>query len=577
MAVSITFDVLQKTIMVAKELHTMISKMQWATEEMNRVSQRINKILDILNDVKMKKIESESIQGGLNDANQQLCACMQFCRDMNDKPKFMKFVNIHSHSAMVVQIGKRLDQVVQDLSLTLLHYVNEQISKLIDQVEELKIKVERDIIHPTAGVYPISRGTLKPPAKVKVNKPVMDIEGDQIIISWDDPNNHPSSLRGYEVRYDDTQGHNIPLAVKYKSVGLTYPRVTPGKLYTIQVRAIGKKGLGPWSEAITCFKTGPPNKPDQPMVTVDTTSVTVSILIPEPEKCNGAYIKEAIVEYCELEKSSQWISNKKLVCKNDATTSLNITGLPANTLHLFRIKLVNEFGTSQASNLVKLKTKVPIPGIATEIRKSTFYTSNLLKIRWNPPDKNSQYVGKYIVKYKKKEKEFDERHKFEVIETKKLSATSRNLKSNTTYVFYVSAHNSFGESCGDKARIEARTKWPKAAKCVLSPFVFAGATLASPLLGTVGGVVFGAILGGVAGVETEQAIYSMSNSKAGKGCGVGVGVATGVGVGTVGAVAGGLGGAVIGTVGAPVTGIAAAHTFVHAIDDYSDQSDDEVM
>lgn len=79
--------VLQQTLMVAKELQTMISKMQWATEEIDRVSQRINKILDILNDVKRSKTDSKPIQRALDDANQQLCACMQLCSDMNAKTR----------------------------------------------------------------------------------------------------------------------------------------------------------------------------------------------------------------------------------------------------------------------------------------------------------------------------------------------------------------------------------------------------------------------------------------------------------------------------------------------------------
>lgn len=568
--------VLQQTLMVAKELQTMISRMQSATEEIDRVSQRINKILDILNDVKRSKTDSKPIQRALDDANQQLCACMQLCSDMNAKHKVMKFVNAHSRSVMAVEIGKILDQAINDLTLALTHLNSEEIRKLSDQVKGLETKVERDTMHPTAGAYPIHKGTLKPP--VKVNKPKVDIEGDQMIISWNDPNNHTRSLSGYELRYDDIRGLILPVAADCKSYSLGYPKVTPGKLYTIQVRAVNGKGPGPWSEnAIARFKTGPPNKPKQPTVSVDVTSVTVSILIPEPDKCNGAYIKEAIVEYCELENSSQWISSEKSVSKNDAIATFKITGLPANTLHLFRVKLVNEFGTSQPSNSVKLRTQIPIPGVATEIRQSTFCTSSLLKIRWKPPNEHPKYANKYIVRYKKKKKEFDRRHEFEVIETKKLSATARNLKADTTYVFYVSAHNSLGESCGNVARIEAKTKWHKAAKGLLSPFVFAGATLASPFLGTVGGAALGATLGGVAGVEAGEAIYDKSDSKVGKGAGVGVGVATGVGVGAVGVVAGGVGGAVVGTVGAPVTGIAAAHTFVHGTNDYSDQSDDDVM
>ena len=571
-------NILQSSYAIAREIRAMVSKMQWAAEERDRVCQRIKSILCLLDQLmeQSHKEMDHQIQKIVKDTNQQLRACIQICEDMEKQNKLMKFMNAYSHSDAIAELEMVLDQAIADLNVALTCFNAAQIRKLGSQLDQAKLEVKRDILHPTAGAYPVKAGTLKPPAKV--GQPMVDVEGDQMIISWDDPNNYQESVDGYEVRYDDVHNFILPVPTnKYKSISLGSPKVTPGKVYTIQVRAINGRGPGEWSEhTIARFKTGPPNKPDKPSVKVGTTSAKVTVIIPEPEKCNGAPVNKAIVEYCETDNSCQWNSREKAVCNYDNMVVFEIEELPANTIHLFRIKLANEFGKSQPSEPVQIQTQVPIPGVPTEVRQSTYYTSSLLKIRWEPPLENPAYVDKYVVRYKKKKKEFDRKCEFQEIKTtsKKLSATAKHLKSDTKYIFHVAAFNSLNESCGH-IRIEAETRWHKAAKAMLSPLVFAGATVASPLLGTVGGVVVGGTTGGLVGGATGSAIYDKSDTKIGKGTAIGVGVATGVGAGATGAIAGGVGGAVVGTVGAPVIGGVVAHRFIRGSNDYSDQTDED--
>lgn len=248
---------------LAKELHTMINLMQWAAEESRRTCQRINTLITLMQEI---KTDNREIRKCLNRIRQQLQDCLLHCKSMNEQHKLKKLVMAHSVSAAMKDIEKVVDEAVVNLSVVQGCSASEQTKAVSDQIDSVKACMERDMIHPTAGAYPISAGTLKPPAKV--SRPVVDIEGDQMIISWDDPDNYQGSVRGYELRYDDTRGLTLPVPASCKSFSLGFPKVIPGKSYTIQVRAINGRGPGDWSEhTITRFKSAPPDKPDKPILT----------------------------------------------------------------------------------------------------------------------------------------------------------------------------------------------------------------------------------------------------------------------------------------------------------------------
>ena len=227
-------------------------------------------------------------------------------------------------------------------------------------------------------------------------------------------------------------------------------------------------------------------------------------------------------------------------------------------------------GLPLAGGQVRALQQNVVPGVPTNLRRSSYFTDTMLKVRWQPPEDNPDAVDRYVVRYRRKKSN----DYILLTTTTRLSAKAKGLKPDTKYVFSVRAINSGGYYSGT-AEIEAETRWRKATKALLSPLVFTGATLASPFAGIVGGAVLGGAAGGMVGGKTGGMIYDKSDTTAGKGAGIGVGVATGVGAGAVGAAVGGVGGAVVGTVGAPVVGGVAAHRFIHGSNDYSDQSDDD--
>ena len=95
------------------------------------------------------------------------------------------------------------------------------------------------------------------------------------------------------------------------------------------------------------------------------------------------------------------------------------------------------------------------PGPPQNVRPSSYRGSNFLKMRWNAPAYNAEFVVGYKAKYKKARDEADIWHVFKVTRKDKLSAMAHNLEPNTDYFFCVQALNQNDE--GESAEIEMNT------------------------------------------------------------------------------------------------------------------------
>ena len=528
----------------------MLSEM-WCGDKMrDDIFRKIEDIKSLL--VKLKNHSDDDFTAGmkaaLNDAYERLKACEMECRSMADQFRVVQFAKSGYNFHTLKLLQTELSHIHDNLENQVLCAISEQLFAVKQQMKKGNEEIKRDIVYPQAGVYPVKAGVLKPPAKV--SKPVFEIEGEQMIVSWEDDDNPPGSIIKYELSLNTKKALPVNDAT-CKRLSIGRPQVEPGVIYTLQVRGINGRGPGEWSEARTAhYKTAPPNRPKKPKVSPGYTDATIHVLVPDIKEANGAPVSRIIVQYCEYDNSSRWSFESFHTKQQESQHSCTVTvcDLSPYTRYFFRIVLVNEYGRSAPSESAEATTILPIPGKPTDVRQSSHYTSSVLKIRWNPPEENAQFVDHYEVEYKKKKKEFDKRHKFDVIVTAKLSATAKELSSDTKYAFYVRAVNKNGE-CSEKVRIEAETSWKKAAKAALSPLVFLGGTVGGPVLVTAAG----ALAAGSLSLESRD-------SKAGA---VGAGVA------------GGIGGALLGTVGAPFVGGAMAHYFVHGFGPDSEQSDDD--
>ena len=487
---------------------------------------------------------TDSMKTALEETHNQLRKCETKCRRITDQMRAEKFFFSNFNKELLRSLLTELDRINNNLETKVISAMAEQLCDIRLQVKDARNEIKSDVVYPRAGVYSIRNVDLKPP--VKPSRPVVDIEGEQMIIRWEDDGNPPDSLKKYEIRLDESTNYLIPTSDgSCRCLSIGPPKIKPGIVYTIQVRGINGGGPGEWSDpAIARFKTAPPNKPEKPRVTPGYNDAKVSVRVPGIKETNGEPVNQIIVQNCEIENTNMWSSTSFPIRSSQHNSTITISDLSPNTLYCFRIILVNECGESTPSESVDVTTDIPIPGKPTNLRQSSYSTSDLLKIRWSPPEENAEFVHCYEVKYKEKSKDLDTRYNFEVIHTTKPSATAKGLESNTTYVFYVRAMNENNKFSKD-VKIEATTRWSKAIKLVLSPFVFLGGMVSGPIAGAAGGEALGA---------------SLSDSA----------------VGTVaGAVGGAVSGGIAGTVGAPLVGGMAAHYFVHGIPPESDQSDDE--
>ena len=529
---------LKESIQLAIKINQVVDKIRFGDDLRCKISQWIQEIQSLLDNlVRYSDLNViGQIKGTIYNTREQLQGCWLKCNELSEQKKSFKQSKNKEYNVECQKLLSELGHIRDNLK-------GHSICTISDQVAALDPRVKQVSRNPkTRGKFGFSRCTKKPP--YKVDKPEVEMRGVQIHIEWKDNWNIPLDLDKYDICID-----GYPLIANKepeRKMALIEPerlKLVPGMLYTFTVRAVNDKGPGEWSDPTTMrLKTGRLDMPTKPNVIISTENVKMEVDIP---RTYGRHVNKVVCQYHEYDDGGQWHSESFLTEEVEGPTSMTFVMEKCRpfTHYHFRVILVNECGESPPSDTVDV---LPVPGKPTNVRQSSNYTSSMIKLRWKPPEKYSGLVDHYQIKYKRK-KHLSKDKPFYVFETKskdKLSAKIDELKSDTEYVFYLSAVNEKGVS-GQAERLIAKTRWKKLTKAALSPFVFLGTTVAGPVLGAVGG--------GMLAVESID-------SKAGA-------VAGGVGAG--------IGGALLCTVGAPFVGGTMAHYFVHGLGPDSEQSDDD--
>uniref|UniRef100_A0A1X7VI34 Fibronectin type-III domain-containing protein n=1 Tax=Amphimedon queenslandica TaxID=400682 RepID=A0A1X7VI34_AMPQE len=534
-----------------------------------------------------------------NDTIEEICNTIVDTQDLLDRyddsgvPEEMKKIIDESYSkleryAMQCETIKKEGNVKRFVK-AYTKSNSENLKELCDLLKKVYRQINSHALHAiyaqvkwnklpqNSGFYPASSDDsyqLELPSIV--DEPHVDQEGPQLHIKVNDRRNNQEELNEYHISINHEKWFYRLKRDKRSGKLCDYatlepermnPPLKPGKSYSFQVRAVNAKGLGEWSESTDiCLDTGILGKPDKPVVASEpgTGDVKVKVAIP---KTYTNHVTEVVCQHCDKENGGEWISEKLQIPGNpDAYVhTVTLTKCSPYAHHRLHIIFINKFGESKPSDTVEVPPAVP--GAPTEVRRSSNYTSSMIKLRWEEPKLGEKFVDHYLIRYKRK-KDLDQVDVYFLaikVQKNKFSARATNLKSDTDYIFLISGVNADGAS-GPAVIIAADTRWKKAAKAALSPFVFLGGTVASTaglLTGPVSGPIIGAVGGGVAGVV-------LPDSKAGSVAG-----------GTAGTVGGAVGGAAIGTVAAigspvigPIMGGAVAHRFVHG-GSISDQSDEE--
>lgn len=540
---------LNESIQLAIKIKEAVDKMRFGDDLRCKIRQRIKDIQSLLDqwlhhsDPNVIKQMKDTIYNTQN----QLQSCLVECDKLSNQHVVMRIKNSDENSIELLKhLYSELSHIHDNLSGHGICAISEQVSALHSDVKDASLD-------PKAGFYFVRSSSCikKPPCKV--DKPEVEMRGAEVHIKWKDDRNSPRDLEKYEIHIDGYP-HLITTKQTERKAAIIEPermKLTPGNLYTFTIRAVNEKGPGEWSDSTAMrLKTGRLDAPKKPNVISDYRSIKVEVDIPQTY---GRHVNKVVCQYHEYDSGGQWISESFLTEEVEGPTSMTFeTNCSSFIRYHLRVLLVNECGDGLPSDTVDV---LPVPGQLENVRQSSNYTSSMIKLRWNPPMKNKEFVDHYQIKYKRIKHLWKDDKPFYVFETKskdKLSAKIDKLKSDTEYVFDVSAVNEKGVS-GEALRLIAETKWKKITKAALSPLVFLGTTAAAPLMSVVGGA-----LG--AGLLAADSIDSEAGAVAG---------AVGAGIG------GGIGGAVVGTVGAPIVGGMMAHLFVHGLGPDSEQSDDD--
>jgi hypothetical protein len=228
------------------------------------------------------------------------------------------------------------------------------------------------------------------------------------IVSWSAPVINPSSASSYRLEYKKEHGTWVKHQVEDNDIASqTIPNLEPATVYHIRVRAYNSVHEGKWREAEFTTKAWKPNKPLGPTIETDPTNHEQVIMtvqrLPRNEE-NGSPVLKIVAEKCRGE-SEKWISkeyplsdgNQKMKVKMDLDNAADVT------TYYFRVRMKNDVGLSEASDVVELKTSELYPGPPDELKCISVPEKREGKITWSAPSINPSSALSYQLKCKKGE------------------------------------------------------------------------------------------------------------------------------------------------------------------------------
>ena len=223
----------------------------------------------------------------------------------------------------------------------------------LDALREYQVRVAAVT---SVGVSPVLRGSFTTAAEVPstiYNLAVTQSTKTTVKVTWD----HPDADAGRPVTdYVVERSHDGVNFVEVRHTPFvtnqfTYTQLNPGTRYWFRIAAKNEGGVGEYSEIISHVTVGnPPAAPTGLAVRGSGTTVTLSWRAATVRE--GSPVRDYLVEYSF--NGTTWLSVTKPV---STSTSLTIRNLTSKTTYHFRIKAINDVGTSQASKTIKIKTK----------------------------------------------------------------------------------------------------------------------------------------------------------------------------------------------------------------------------
>ncbi len=256
-------------------LNQSLTKAQWIIEQLNCMSDNVElregiiKQAGSLRELLQQLERSPDLPRGIEDCLDHLRDHLRNCEDLiKNSGQFIEFLQARDEHTRLVQLRDELIHAVSQaqFSLTTTHY---QLSQ-----QEFR-RARRNSSNLDDGVFIGSQAT--PPVQIQAEAVTADVREDKLLrVVWDDNENDPCNVTGYELEYDEAHELTVRLnkttlgqykqSDKHFQVTLGKPKVHPGGVYSIRVRALNGSGPGEWSEPIVCEFPQPPPTPSAPTV-----------------------------------------------------------------------------------------------------------------------------------------------------------------------------------------------------------------------------------------------------------------------------------------------------------------------
>ena len=182
----------------------------------------------------------------------------------------------------------------------------------------------------------------------------------QVMLTWDDPNDE--SITGYvilrRVRVNDTGGDFNVLVANTETAATTYTdnEVAASTTYTYRIKAINEDGTSERSRWVHIDTPAPP-VPDKPKgleATATHDSVTLTWDDPGDDSITGYVILRRLPGVDPEGQFDELLANT-----GTAATTYTDDSVSAETRYTYRIKAINQYGTSERSRWYHVDTPAP--------------------------------------------------------------------------------------------------------------------------------------------------------------------------------------------------------------------------
>ena len=266
-------------------------------------------------------------------------------------------------------------------------------------------------------------------------------ETNQIVLQWHKPNFHPFAVKKYEVERENTTGTwDKTVETQSNVLTATVGNLEPNTKYKFRICAVNENKEGESSEEFEAqTKPDVPGKPPKPEVTITApqkAAITVQLLEKKDE--NGRPVTHVKIEKSAVASSvdADWSSEQFEVDSGVRLIKQDIN--LENRVQFFRVRMKNEVGDSEPSEIVQAPYLIPGPpqNICKQENLWVQKTShNRISISWDKPAAQPQAVKRFEVEIQGKGVSQP------ICETTENFITFSDLEPNTVYKFCVRSTN----------------------------------------------------------------------------------------------------------------------------------------